>query len=285
LHGGSFGAKWGMGGENQAYQADFLLPNPQPVPGRHRPGDGHKRLSALFLDRLLPPSCFLTGIPVDKAHRLSGPAWASLHFIDAPNCPGCAVPYAVDPGPGHFCANCLADDRPLSRTRAAIVYDDASHRLITALKFGDRLDLAPMLADWMIRCAGPLFDAEPLLVPVPLHRKRLAARRYNQAQVLSDAIARKTGLTAPPDLLRRHRATTPQTDLSMEARLRNVTGAFRLAPKAGAQVEGRSVVLVDDVFTTGATLGACARPLLRAGALRVDALVLARVVKTEAGAI
>jgi len=159
-------------------------------------------------------------------------------------------------------------------------YDNASKGLILTFKYGDRLDHAPAFARWLDRTGRTLLDDTDLIVPVPLHRWRLWKRRYNQASILAARLARLSGRPFDPLALERKRATKNQGEMpSAKARRRNVLGAFRVPAKKADVVKDRNILLVDDVFTTGATLDACARALKRAGAKRVDALALARVVR------
>jgi ComF family protein len=169
------------------------------------------------------------------------------------------------------------------RARAALRYDDGARRLILAFKHADRTDTAPAFGGWLARAGAELLADAELITPVPLHRWRLLKRGYNQSAILARALARQTGLAFVPDLLQRQRATRSQQGLSGQARLENVTaGAFRVHPWHRGRVDGRRVVLIDDVLTTGASVGACARVLRRAGASQVDVLTLARVVRDAA---
>jgi ComF family protein len=158
-------------------------------------------------------------------------------------------------------------------------YDDSSRQLVLALKHGDRLHLAPTLAQWMRRAGAELLAGADLLVPVPLHWTRLFARRYNQAAVLALAMAKSAGLAVSADCLIRHRRTPSQGRKNALARRRNVAGAFAL--RRAGEVRGKNILLIDDVLTTGATVEECARVLKRAGAARVDVLALARAVRSE----
>lgn len=237
------------------------------------------------LDLLMPPLCPVTGEPVAAPALLSPAGWAALHFIEAPFCRRCGVPFGADYGEGVECPSCIAEPPVFGRARAAMVYDDASHKLVVGFKHADRTELAAMFGAWMVRAGTDVLSGAALIVPVPLHRRRLVARRYNQSALLGASAARAAGAVYAPRALRRTRATPPQKDLSADARRRNVAGAFAVPERARARIEGAHVVLVDDVLTTGATLNAAARALKAAGAAAVDALILARVVKGGVGAI
>ncbi|PQA86499.1 amidophosphoribosyltransferase [Marinicaulis flavus] len=238
------------------------------------------------LDLAMPPHCPLTREEVGSARALGAAAWSAVHFIDDPACRRCGVPFSAEYGAEVECPSCIAAPPDFDRARAALVYDDASHRLVVGFKHGDRTELAEMFGGWMARAAGEILDGSPILTPAPLHPRRLLARRFNQSALLARAVAVQSGARLSVDGLVRRRATPPQKDFSADARRRNVAGAFALRDdKARALFRGAHVVLIDDVLTTGATLSAAARALKRAGAARVDALVLARVVKGGIGAI
>ncbi len=247
-------------------------------------GDARRAMRAV-LDLVLPPLCPVTGEPIAEAGVLSPAAWERIRFIDAPFCARCGAPFAIDYGEGAECGACLASPPAFDSARAAIVYDDNSHGLVVALKHADRTELAPMFGKWLVRAGRALGRAESVLVPAPLHWRRLAARRFNQAALVGSFAAAELGVRYAPRLLVRTRATPPQKHLSEAARRRNVAGAFAVNEDFRADVEGKPVILVDDVLTTGATLSACSRVLKRAGAARVDALVVARVVRGGLDAI
>jgi len=213
-------------------------------------------------------------------------AWAAAHFIEAPYCGRCGAPYGAQYGDDLECISCIASPPDFDSARAALVYDDATHGLIVGFKHGDRTELAPMFAGWMARAGSDLLSDATIIVPAPLHRRRLFSRRYNQSALLAREIARLSRTALSIGEFVRVRSTPPQKDLSASARRRNVAGAFGFRDdRARETFSGAHVVLVDDVMTTGATLCAAARALKRAGAGRVDALVLARVVKGGSGAI
>ena len=156
-------------------------------------------------------------------------------------------------------------------------FDDVARALVHALKYGDRLDLAPMMGRWVGQAGRELLAEADALVPVPLHWRRLWARRFNQSAMLAAAIAKESGVPIAAGALKRVKPTLQQVGLSRTERAQNVQGAFRVPPEGKAAVTGRRLVLVDDVLTSGATVDGCARALLRAGAANVDVLIFARV--------
>ena len=235
------------------------------------------RFAAAALDALLPPRCLSCGGTVDRQGGLCPKCWSSLTFIAAPLCACCGLPFEYEAEPGVVCAACIAEPPTFARARAVLVYDDASRPLLLGFKHGDRTFAAKAYGVWLARAGAELLREADLLAPVPLHRWRLFLRRYNQAALLAQETGRQAGVAVVPDLLVRHRSTRSQGGLDRTGRRRNVAGAFALR-RAGS-VAGKRVVLVDDVLTTGATVGECAKVLLRAGAARVDVLTLARVVK------
>jgi ComF family protein len=217
------------------------------------------------------------------AHGLPLETWAKIHFLDGPVCDGCGAPFDYDPGPGVRCAACMARPRAFDAARAACLYDEVSRDPILKLKHADRTDLAPLFARWLSRAAAELIEQADAIAPVPLHPLRLLKRRYNQAAEVARPLARLSGAPYLPDALVRRRATATQAGRSGSGRRRNVAGAFEVPPARRAQVEGRRILLIDDVMTTGATAEGCARALKAAGAARVDLAVLARV--KEAGGL
>jgi ComF family protein len=242
-------------------------------------------LGRLGLDALLPPQCLACGELVGEPGALCGPCWGGLNFIAAPLCRTCGRPFEFDPSGAAndetVCGACIARPPLFSAARSALAYDDASRRLILGFKRADRTHAAPAFARWMARAGAGLLAEADIVAPVPLHWSRLLARRYNQSALLANALAKQSGKTALPDLLRRRRRTPSQGGLGRSARFRNVAGAFSVAPRHKARLTDRHVLLVDDVLTTGATVEACAKALLRAGAAQVSVLTLARVLRPE----
>jgi len=236
-----------------------------------------RRALAGLVDLVLPVRCVKRGVPVGEAGTLCPTCWADLTFITAPLCACCGLPFSFAAPGDSRCGQCIAVPPPYARARAALVYDEGCRGLVLAFKHGDRTDLAPVFGRWLARAGAELLAGADLLVPVPLHRWRLFRRRYNQAALLAQALARESGVACMPDLLVRRRATPSQGGLGRRGRARNVAGAFALSRRARDLVPGRAILLIDDVHTTGATLGECAKLLSRAGAARVEVLTVARV--------
>ncbi len=225
------------------------------------------------LDLLLPPRCYACGDLLVEQGQLCAACWSDLTFISEPFCLHCGYPFD-HPLPGHsLCARCQARPPAYRRARSLLVYDAASRRLVLALKRGDRTELARPLGRLMARHAADLVQAADLVVPVPLHKSRLFSRRFNQSALLARTIAKAGARRWAPTRLVRHRRTRSQGGLNHRQRQENVRRAFSL--RGG--VAGCSILLVDDVFTTGATVEACTRTLLAGGARAVDVLTLARV--------
>lgn len=253
--------------------ADGLLIGPTAAPLR--------RAATRLLDALLPPRCMGCGAAVTGGGAVCGSCWGRLALLAPPCCARCGHPFETDPGPEALCGACLRRPPVFGRARSVMAYDEASRDLVLAFKHRDRTQAAPAFGIWMARAGAELLSEAELLAPVPLHWTRLFARRYNQAALLAGAVGRLAGVPMVPDLLVRRRATPSQGQRSRRERADNVRGAFAPHPRRGRLAEGRRVVLVDDVYTTGATAAACARALFRAGAAAVDVLTLARVVRPQ----
>ena len=231
------------------------------------------------LDLLLPPQCLTCDAPVDAPGRFCPACFRQASFISEPCCACCGVPFAHagEGGRERLCPACRSDPPPWGRARAALRYDAQSRRVVLPLKYQDRTEYAAALAPLMARAGAVLLREAEVIVPVPLHRRRLIARRYNQAALLALALARLSGKPAVPDALVRTKATVPLGDFGRAARAEAVKGVFAMRPGRIGRIVDRRVLLIDDVLTSGATCGACTRVLLEAGATGVDVLVAARV--------
>jgi ComF family protein len=239
----------------------------------------------MALDTLLPPRCLTCEATVERQNHLCGACWSRIRYVAEPMCARCGLPFSFDPGavPGGslLCADCIREPPRYRKARAVMVYDEQSREAVLAFKHGDRTDAAPAFGQWLARAGAELLAEADALVPVPLHRVRLFRRRYNQSALLAHAAGKAARLPVLSTALQRTRNTPSQGAMGRSARLANVRGAFRL--RRNAPVRDRRIVLIDDVMTTGATVEACAAALLAAGAVHVDVLTLARVVR-ESGA-
>jgi ComF family protein len=232
------------------------------------------------LDLVLPPLCLNCRMAVAEPQSVCAQCWNALRFLSAPQCIQCGIPFPHDLGQGVKCAACIGRPPSFDKARSALAYDDASRDLILGFKHADRLEPVPLFARWMVNtCTDAIADAD-LLVPVPLHWRRLVARRYNQAAELAHAIGARTRTPVEPGLLVRKKRTRSQGEMvSARERMKNVAGAFAVPETLRTRLAGKKVTVVDDVLTTGATLSACAKTLLRHGAASVSLVTLARVVR------
>src|SRR6478672_3980860 len=241
-----------------------------------------RSLAREMVDFALPPRCPACGTITPEPHRFCFDCWQSLTFLGDPCCARCGLPFAYGDSSA-YCGRCLADPPPYDRLRAAVAYGEIARAVVLKLKYSGRPGLAETLARLMQRHVPDLARAagegEALLVPVPLHRWRIWKRGYNQAALIASALSRRSGIAVAPDILRRKRATPPLKGLGRRERALAVRGAFEVTEAGRKALAGRPVILVDDVFTSGATAGACARTLSRAGAASVDILCWARVVR------
>jgi len=250
----------------------------------------------LLLDQLLPPRCLSCGAGVQDAGRICADCWKGLNFLQGPACAWCGYPFEFgrefnqefdqkfdQPGAVDgqcLCMACVARRPPFDVARAALRYDDGSRRMILSFKHGDRTDYTDFFGQLLQQAAAatpaPDLLADPLVIPVPLHKKRLGKRRYNQAALMARALARRKKMDYVADMLARTKHTPPQEG-NYRRRKRNIAGAFAFNRRYGERARGRNIILVDDVYTTGATAGACARILKRNGVGHVTVLTLARV--------
>jgi len=258
--------------------ADTSEPLAKPSPGA-RIGAAAGALRHALTDLILPPQCLACDRQVAGDGALCPECWSALRLIERPYCERLGTPFPYDLGAGAESAEAIADPPPFRRCRAVAAFDDVARRLVHGLKYRDRLELAAWMGEWMARAGAEVVAEADLVVPVPMHRRRLWLRRFNQSASLAAAVAERCGKPLSTDALLRVKPTRQQVGLTANERARNVSGALKVPDDRRLKVAGRSILLIDDVYTTGATVKAATRALARAGAAAVDVLVFARVVR------
>jgi ComF family protein len=229
------------------------------------------------IDFALPPRCGACGSITAAQGTFCLECWEKLELLGPPCCACCALPFDYESEGEPICAGCLVNPPAFDRMRAAVAYGPLARDVALKLKYGRRPGMAQTMAGLMARHLTAFDD--PILCPVPLHRWRIWHRGYNQSALIGRALARRPGLPFLPDLLLRIRATPPLKGMSPAERERTVRGAFRLNPRYRQVISGRNILIIDDVFTSGATANACARLLKKEGAAGVGLLCWARVVR------
>lgn len=233
-------------------------------------------LARRAVDLLFPPACPGCGRMAAGHGALCPDCWRDIAFIERPYCEVLGVPFSHDLGPGILSAEAIANPPDFDRLRSVCAFNGTARNLVHALKYRDRTELSPMLALWMARAGKELLADCDVLVPVPLHRYRLMSRKFNQAAELALALSRLTDKPMLADAIRRTRHTKHQVGLGRTGRAENVRGAFRITERGKAEIAGRRIVIIDDVYTTGATVSAMARAARRAGASDIAVLTFAR---------
>lgn len=245
-----------------------------------------QRTFGYVLDAVLPHRCLGCGMIIHGEASLCADCWRQLTFIGPPLCRLCGYPLPQVVTEEPLCGVCATEPPLYDRARAALRYDQGSRGLILRFKHADRTDITRTFGRLMANAGRELLELADLILPVPLHRWRLLKRGYNQSAMLASALHRATGLPTLPDAIQRTGATASQQGLSGDQRLRNITSsAFRLHPWHRSKIEGKKILLIDDVLTTGATVSACTRVLRAGGAASVDVLALARVVQDASGSV
>ncbi|MBX4336171.1 ComF family protein [Bartonella raoultii] len=230
---------------------------------------------------LYPPICPGCKQRVSTYGTICSECWKGLQFITKPYCPIMGVPFVCDMGDGFLSGEALQNSYPFSRVRSAIVHKGVAQTLVTRLKYGDHVELASFMANWMMFAGREVIDECDVIIPIPLHFRRFWKRRYNQSAELARYIAASQKKLLKPSWLVRCRHTRPQVSLSSKERKLNVKNAFKVSHNIKKNLKGCSILLIDDVFTTGATVTAAAAALKHAGAKQVDVLTFSRVLKEE----
>ncbi len=231
-------------------------------------------VGSVALDALLPRRCHCCGQRVASDDGLCGNCWSKMPFLEKPWCQQLGTPFSHEVGDDLLSSRAIAEPPAFDRLRSVAFYSGPARELVLGLKFSQRREFAVPMGRWMARVGGE-FPKDSMVVPVPLHWTRLWSRRFNQAAGLSRVVASITKGQFAPGVLARRKRTRQQVGLPAKERQRNVRQAFNVPNSAHEAILGRSIVLVDDVYTTGSTVTACTKALKRAGAASVDVLTFA----------
>lgn len=234
-------------------------------------------LAGAMADLIIPPACLACHERLSQHDTVCARCWSDINFIRAPVCDRLGLPMPFDTGDRMISAAAAAHPPHYDHARAVAHYSGVMRDMILAFKYGDTHNARKLFGRWLTSAGAELIDGCDIITPVPMHPRRLLARRFNQAAILARELARTSACRFQPQLIRRIRQTTAQVGLTRDQRRRNLAGAIVVPPRQQRHIDGKHVLIVDDVITTGSTLNACARALRRAGAQRVDAVALAIV--------
>lgn len=234
-----------------------------------------------IIDLILPPRCVQCGIHIFTTPGLCATCWEKIHFIDHPLCQKCGIPFEIADLHSSICLTCCHNMPSFNQMRSVFPYDDNSKPLILKFKHGDALHLMPLLVQWLHQAGQTLLAQCDVLVPVPLHWIRLWHRGYNQAALLAQGLSQMTGKIYLPHVLRRHRRTASQGTKNSQQRHHNVKKSFSIKSSQTDRVCNKNILLIDDVYTSGATIQECVKVLKKNGANQVDILTLARVIESR----
>ncbi|WP_420548710.1 double zinc ribbon domain-containing protein [Curvivirga sp.] len=237
------------------------------------------------LNDLLPPHCLNCHVEISQSQAICSDCWSQISFIAQPICFCCGYPFENITGISNhsYCAACLAQKPKFHMARAAVTYNDLSRDLLLKFKHGDQQHIAPLFTRWLNMASLHFPDDIKFdyVIPVPLHSRRLIKRRFNQAALLAKAFAKQNDLIYAANLLQRIKQTETQGHLTPKARRRNLHGAFRVSKKFQQSLQDRTVLVIDDVYTTGSTVEEAAKILRKNGAKEVYILTVARVMRPQ----
>ncbi len=231
----------------------------------------------LIPELLVPSACLTCDRFVDKQGGCCPQCWGKLRFVTKPFCPVMGSPFSIDMGDDFLSAETIATPPPFDKLRTVLLYDDLARKLVSSIKYSDRADLLRWVSNWMNVSGREIIDEVDAIIPVPLHPSRLRKRRFNQAGELAHRLAKLNDKEFLPEILIRRKPTRQQVGLSESERARNVSGAFAVPQEMKINLKGKRVLLIDDVYTTGATAKSAARALKRGGASQINVLVFAKV--------
>lgn len=251
------------------------------IKDKNKPKNSYRKLFESVIDTILPPRCPGSGEIVEIQGAVSPNFWDQLQFIEKPFCKRCAIPFSFETDENNICAKCLEEDPFYDESRAPVVYNDASRRIILNFKFNDKTHYVHTFVPWMLRAGADLLGEADYIIPVPLHPKKIRMRKFNQAALLAHEISKKSDVKYIAEGLIRTRHTVPQKGLNKKERYKNISGAFAIGDRYLDKFAHKNIIIIDDIFTTGSTLNECARILKNAGAAKVNVITIARVTKDE----
>lgn len=231
-----------------------------------------------ILDIIFPPCCISCGENVNESGTICHKCWGEINFISDPQCNICGFPFDFEISNNPICAACAKEKPHFSKARAVFLYDDSSKKMVTSFKYTDRIENRKAYAKWMARIGENLIADADFLIPVPIHLRKLISRKYNQAGLLAQEISKISGKKTVTNALIRKKHTIKQASLNRRIRFQNISGAFNVNDKFSTILEGKRILLIDDVITTGATADECAKILKKARVANVDVLTLAKTI-------
>ncbi len=237
-----------------------------------------QHFKTLSLNALLPPVCLNCHAPLLNSNQICPACWQNLHFISHPFCQIMGTPLPFHLGEMAVSAQAQAEPPVYDQARSIALYEGTMRSLIHKFKYQDRHELVQLFASWLALTGSDLIGKSDMIVPIPLHHRRLWQRRFNQSALLAKRLGQITGSCVNYSYLKRHKKTRPQVGLTSHQRRDNLQGAFMIEPKAVQHIRNRSILLIDDVITTGTTANAAARVLKQGGAEAVYILSLGIVI-------
>lgn len=236
-----------------------------------------KRFLNFIFNTILPPHCIVCGEAVDGVGMVSAQVWEQLDFIAKPYCQCCGIPFSFESDVSiNLCISCIKNKPAYDAARSALLYNDMSRKLVLKFKSADQLQAGQIFKPWLYNISQEFSDEIDYVVPVPLHRRKLFKRRYNQASILAQLLAAELEKTVIVDGLVRLRDTIAQGSDKSMSRSKNVRGAFDVPERHCEKIKGKNFLLIDDVYASGSTVNECASSLKKQGADKVFVITIAR---------
>jgi len=236
-----------------------------------------------LLDLILPPKCLNCSARVDMAHNICPKCWKDLYFISDPMCGCCGFPFVFQTDEincNSLCGQCQTTKRSFDKAITALRYDDISRKMIIGFKHQDRTEYAVFFAKLLKQVGKNILKKVDIIIPVPLHNRRLLKRRYNQSALIAAILAKECDISHKPQALLRIKNTPPQEG-NIRKRTKNVRGAFRVNAEYVKEIQGKNILIIDDVYTTGATIETCSKALKKSGADKIYILTISRVIMPQ----